>query len=381
MKDDLRYWLAFTKLKGIQRSVLRAALAGFGSPRAIFQAKEADFQAINHIDPGGKLKKAVSSFAGFSDVDNDLERLAALDGEVITLDDERYPSLLNETHDPPFLLYLKGNPGLLKLPAFAIVGTRVTTEYGRRMAEEISAGLAVTGISVVSGMARGCDTAAHKGALKVGGATIAVLGTGLDVIYPPENKHLYNELASKGLLVSEFPLGFTPTQWSFPVRNRIISGLSLGVLVAEAPLKSGAMTTASLALDAGREVFSIPGQVSSKKSAGTNKLLKDGAHLVEDASDILGVLSLSPALAGVIKTAVKENNKEGVSLRLERDFPEKTELVSLIMDLLDGGALHIDEVAKGAGLAIAVTSALLMEMELKGYVDQAPGKSFTIRPL
>lgn len=216
-------------------------------------------------------------------------------------------------------------------------------------------------MTVVSGMARGCDTSAHKGALKAGGFTAAILGTGVDVVYPPESKKLYAEIMEKGVVISEYLMGTQPLPHNFPKRNRIISGLSLGVAVVEAPLRSGSLMTARLALEYGREVFAFPGQVNSHRSSGTNRLIKDGAMLIEGAKDITDALSLSFTEAKPRETAAPEGDEK------------------LLYEAIGKGLVHIDSLIEKTGLSVAKASMLLLDMELKGIVEQKPGKSFSRR--
>ena len=282
-RSRIKNWLALGALKGIRRRSIHDALEAIGPAEKLFACTDKEFNLTPPtpitIDP--KLMAAINSFDKWDEIERVIDRTDETGVRILTLADESYPKMLRSIDDPPLTLFVKG-PGTFNSPSVAVVGTRHPTPYGRNMAENIARGLAQAKLTVVSGMARGCDSAAHRGALTGGGETIAVLGTGIDVVYPKENKKLYDEIASLGLLVSEFPFGTAPLKGNFPRRNRIVGGISLGVLVAEAPLRSGAMMTARLALEEGREVFAIPGPVSSPKSAGTNKLIKDGAYLVEE---------------------------------------------------------------------------------------------------
>ena len=282
--DKIRYWLALKSIAGIGNVVFLALIDTFGTLEAVFSASAAELQKITGI-----TKKAAAGIAAFKDWDIINKDLAALEKagiNIITLQDSLYPPKLLEIYDRPPFLYVKGN---LKKDDIdiAIVGSRLASTYGKYTTERISRELALRGVTVVSGMARGIDSAAHQGALTARGRTIAVLGTGLDIIYPPENKKLFAAIGENGAVVSEYPLGTPPLASNFPARNRIISGMSYGVVVVEAGEKSGSLITARLALEQGREVFAVPGTIDSAGSRGTNKLIKQGAKLIENTDDIL----------------------------------------------------------------------------------------------
>lgn len=314
--------------------------------------------------------------------EEELDRVEEKGLGLITRDSPEYPPSLLNTADPPHLLYAKGllekggawEKDYWAAPAVAIVGTRRPTHFGLAMAERLGSDLARLGVTVVSGMARGCDSAAHKGALKAGGRTIAVLGTGVDVIYPPENGRLYDEIGERGLILSELPLGSPPLPYHFPLRNRIISGLSLGVVVVEAPHKSGAMMTARLALDDGREVMAVPGKAGLTKSAGTNRLIKDGAALVESAGDVIETLGLEVlGLEALGPEVVKVNGEEGgAGAGLKKGEAE----IMGLFELQGDDPMQIDEIAEKAGVPVHEASAMLLALELKGLVEQKPGKLF-----
>jgi len=283
---------------------------------------------------------------------------------VITFLAEEYPKLLLEIPDPPPYLYVKGELRGSET-AVAIVGSRRASTYGMHTTTRLASDLAGHGITVVSGMARGVDTAAHRGALSSGGRTIGVLGCGIDVIYPPENRRLFEEMASSGAIVSEFPLGTLPLAENFPRRNRIISGMSRGVLVVEAMEKSGSLITAQYALEQGREVFAIPGNINSGASRGTNRLIKDGAKLVEGVEDIL------EELPHRIGTAAAAGAAPAPDFAL-------TPKEAAVYTLLAEAPRHIDDVIVKSGLTVGDVSAILLALELKGAVMQLPGKIFAI---
>lgn len=352
----LKYWLALSMLRGTERVNPGILLERFGRPEEVFVAGPEAFEGFH-----APFAKSLLVFKDWDRAEREAELALKKGARIVTYDDPTYPSALKLTYDPPFLLYMMGGGYREVAPAVAIVGTRHPSQYGSAMAETLGRDLAYSGVNVVSGMARGCDTSAHKGALKAGGFTTAVLGTGVDVVYPPESKKLYAEIIEKGVAVSEYLMGTPPQPYNFPRRNRIISGLSLGVAVVEAPLRSGSLMTARLALEYGREVFAFPGQVNSPKSSGTNRLIKEGAMLIEGAKDIIEALGLAPEVREDAQAIVPEGDEK------------------LLYDALGKGALHIDSLCDKTGLSAARASMLLLDMELKGMIEQRPGKSFLRR--
>ncbi|MBI5587640.1 MAG: DNA-protecting protein DprA, partial [Deltaproteobacteria bacterium] len=351
---EIKYWLALGRVKGLELFFLKGLFDRFGGPEGIFNAGKAELGSFSTA-----LAENVEAFKEWDRVEREIELIEEKGARVITYNDPDYPAPLKEICDPPCLLYAKGSGYDGSLPAVAVVGTRHPTHYGLKMSEVLARDLSSMGVVVVSGMARGCDTAAHKGALSSGGMTVAVLGTGVDVPYPRENKRLYGEIAEKGLVITELPMSTPPAPYNFPKRNRVISGLSAGVVVVEAPLRSGALMTARLALEYNREVLSVPGQATSYKSAGTNRLLKEGAFLVENAEDVMAALSLVYAP------------------RKSEAAPELNDEERLMWKALGEVPLHIDAIALSAGVPVMKASATLMEMELKGLVRQQPGKRFS----
>jgi len=281
---------------------------------------------------------------------------------VISFRDKLYPRLLKEVYDAPALLFTKGDISFFEEKTIAIVGTRLASDYGIKTADYFSKVLVENGITVVSGMARGIDSAAHKGALSAGGHTIAVIGCGLDVTYPPENRKLKKAIEEKGLIVSEFPMGTEPLAHHFPRRNRIISGLSYGTVVVEAGLKSGALITAQISLDQGREVFAVPGSIYNKRSQGSHYLIRQGGVLVENVSQIL------QEIPGWDETKVVYNEEE------KREMLAGEE--KIVWDSLSYEPVHIDAIVTSAGKSTADVLALLLSMELKGLVKQLSGMMF-----
>ena len=284
---------------------------------------------------------------------------------TVSIKDKEYPGLLREIYDPPKELYVKGALPPGDVPMVAVVGSRMTSHYGLRTARAIAADLAAAGVVVVSGMALGIDTASHEGALSAGGKTIAVLGSGFAHLYPPENKKLAEKIAQRGAVITEYPMNTKPEPWNFPRRNRIISGLSLGVLVVEARLKSGALITADLALEQGRDVFAVPGNVDSAKSGGTNWLLKQGAKVATSAEDILEELITS--IASSKKKPKEKNASEDEDLSDE----EKN-----LLSLFDSEPIHVDALLESSRLPASRAISALSLLEIKGRLKQLPGKHF-----
>jgi DNA processing protein len=289
------------------------------------------------------------------DPDAEVERLAQAGVQALTLHDELYPPRLREVYDRPPVLFVRGSLTPADEWAVAVVGTRRVTVYGRQVAEEMSRGLATNHVSVVSGLARGVDAVAHRAALESGGRTIAVLACGLDLVYPPEHKRLAEQIMEQGALVSDYPLGTQPRSEYFPRRNRILSGVSLGVLIVEGDIKSGAMITARQALEQNREVFAVPGSIYSPNSRGTNKLIQDGeAKLTLDVQDVLAELNLTMA-SHQIQMA---------------ELVPADETESAVLRLIGGEPTHVDDVRRESGLPIATVTSTLAMLELKGVVRQ-----------
>ena len=313
---------------------------------------------------GEKIVSSIIQEKKRIDADEDLKTIDRLGIHLLSFQDDKYPQNLLHTFNPPSFLYIRGKFKERDRDAVAMVGTRRATIYGKMMVRKLARDLAKEGLTIVSGMARGVDTAAHLGALEAGGRTVAVLGCGVDVVYPPENRKLMTDIMESGAVISEFPLGTPPEGINFPRRNRIISGLSKGVVVVEAPLRSGALITADFALEEGREVFAVPGNINSPYSQGTNRLIKQGAKLVEDAQDILEELDLS--LLGETKKR-EESAKGKLSLSLEEEK---------ILDLLGGQPSHIDLLVQESSLPASRVAEVLMRLEIKGLVRQMVGQQF-----
>ena len=307
---------------------------------------------------------------------HEIEELARLGGKALTLTDERYPQLLRETYDPPIVIYCLGDlTAALSQPAIAIVGSRRCSTYGRNVAEKLSRELAERGVTVVSGLARGIDSAAHRGALEGHGLTVAVMGTGLDAVYPKENRKLAERIAEKGALITEFPLATPPVSQNFPFRNRVISGLSLGVMVVEGAERSGSLITARLAYEQGRDVFAVPGNITSAKSFGPNYLIKDGAKLVQTWRDVIEELPAETKAPILSAERGETRTKQIVIDEVALSESERKVLKMLNTD----ESVHIDQLISKAGLSLGELMGALLQLEMTDRIRQLPGKSFVKR--
>ena len=365
--NDLVNLRLLLSVDGIGPGKIRNLLKQFRSLQNILSSDYKTLTLVEGISTN-LAKKIIRAKASKKDIQEKVEeessKLSKLGARIVTVWDSTYPSILKKIYDPPLLLYVIGEFTDQDNYAISVVGTRVPTNYGVVQCERIVEDLARQSITIVSGLARGIDSIAHKTALKNGGRTIAVIGSGLDVIYPPENKKLFSEIAEKGVIISEYPLGTKPDAQNFPKRNRIISGLSLGCLVVETALSGGAMQTAAFSLDQNREVFAIPGNLGVRQSEGTNMLIQKGeAKLVRNADDILVELELK-----LIPVIGKNIPKPTVELNL---FEER------ILNSLDGEPLQIDNISSLTQLATSECLVHLLSLEFKGLVKQLPGKIFS----
>jgi DNA processing protein len=356
-----KYWLGFNGVKGIGPVRLRALRQYFGDLEVAWNASEADLLAAG-LDQRSLANLLQARRA--ENLDQLVQRVDALGAAVLTLDDPDYPALLHELPDAPPVLYIKGRLLDADRWAVALVGTRRSSVYGRDVTYQLVTPLVHAGITIVSGLAMGIDTAAHKAALEAGGRTIAVLGCGIDAVYPPENRKLAEAIIKNGALITEFPPGTPPEGKNFPVRNRIISGLALGVVVVEAPEESGALLTADIAADQGRDVFAVPGNVTSKPSQGANRLIQAGAKLVINADDIMDELNLT-------RSTVEARTQVRAIIP-----PDPTE--AALLSHLAEESLHIDDLCQRSGLPIRQVSSSLALMELKGMVRRLEGMVYTL---
>lgn len=357
--EPLIYWLGLKTVPGVGNRLFLHLIQHFGSPEQVFSASTEELLQAEGVN--NRLASAIKGYKIPKKVQQD-RALARKNGvRIITFSDPDYPTLLRHIHDPPPVLYVFGRLYADSLN-IAIVGSRNATSYGRTVTERLSNALAQRGFTVASGMARGIDSAAHIGALSAGGKTIAVLGCGLGTVYPAENKSLFHRIAKNGAVISEFPFLTPPDAHNFPVRNRIISGLALGTVIVEATHKSGSLITARLAAEQGREIFAVPGSITSFKSMGTHHLIKQGAKLVEHVDDIVEELNMARPIESI---DIKE--EPAISLT-----PEEKKII----DELSPYPVHIDKLVQDLSLSAAQVSGLLLQLELKGLVTQSPGKLF-----
>jgi DNA processing protein len=371
---QLLEWLAISLTPGLGPTRARKLVEHFGSPGAVFRA------SLTELEASGIQAVSAQSIATGKSAElarEEIARAAAAEATIVSLDDLCYPPRLKEIYDPPPILYVRGNAEILTKPGIAMVGTRHPTPYGSGMAERLACDLAAQGLIILSGMARGVDTASHRGAISAKGKTVAVFGTGVDVIYPKENSRLAEQiLALGGALISEFPLGTFAAPQNFPIRNRIISGMSVGVLVVEAAEYSGTRITARCALEQNRDVFAVPGNVTNKNSWGPNTLIKQGAKLVATWEDVWEDLPADVRLALTPTSAPESPGASSASLFPDEGLPpHERKILSL---LKADETTHIDEIVEKleAELSSSEIFAALFELELAGKVRQMPGKNF-----
>lgn len=356
---NLRYWVGFNIVRGVGPTRLRALLDYFGD---VERAWHAPVEGLRSAGLDRRSLENLLEARAALDLDRELERIAAVGARVLTWESPGYPRLLREIPDPPPVLYVKGTIVEEDAWAVAVVGTRRASSYGREVTRRLTATLARSGITIVSGLARGIDAEAHRAALKAAGRTIAVLGCGIDRMYPPEHRKLADQIIAHGALVSDYPLGTKPEGSNFPPRNRIISGLSLGVLVTNAGARSGALITADFAAEQGRDVFAVPGSILGRGSAGTNALIRDGATIVLGPEDILEELNL---------TMVAEQAEA-------RQVLPADETEAQLLNHLSAEPTHVDELRQQSGLPISQVTSTLALMELKGMVRQVGGMKYVV---
>jgi DNA processing protein len=383
-QDEELYWLALKLVPGLGTRTCGKLLERFRTPQAIFRASRTE---LERVGTSGAVGQSIASGCTFEDAAEQHKKMSDCGAVMVTIGDPRYPPALKAIFDPPILLFARGRVELMQTPMLGVVGTRRASPYGLAVAERLSADLAHAGLTIVSGMARGVDSAAQKGALGAGGDTVAVLGCGVDVVYPSENRKLAAELAQKGLILSEFPMGSAAFSQNFPIRNRIISGMSLGVLVVEGAQYSGSAITAKLAMDQGREVFAVPGNITSKMSWGPNLLIKQGAKLVQDWNDV--IVELPPEsrrhlidrgrqrilAEGGETLAASETSQSSLEAQLGPQMGSiaRKTLESLRVD----SAVHLDDLLERVqDTSPSELIAALFELEMQGLVKQLPGKNF-----
>lgn len=355
--DPKAYWIGFNKIKGIGAVRLRQLQDYFGNLEIAWSAS---YEALRHAGLGEKVSRSFIQSRQDMNLEFEMERISKLGIKVVTVMEDDYPRRLKEIDQPPPVLFIKGNLHHQDDWAVAIVGTRQNSAYGRQLTEELASFLAVNHITVVSGLARGIDIIAHEAALKAGGRSIAVLGCGVDQIYPPEHRNTAERMVCNGALISEYAVGTPPDGLNFPPRNRIISGLSLATVVIEAGETSGALITSTFAINQGREVFAAPGFYYAPKSKGTNRLIRDGARPLLDFNDILEALQLEH---------VDHFQKA------QRDLPVDP-LQNVLFEVLSKEALYIDDILARTGLPVDKVSSALTIMELKGWIKQTGPMTF-----
>jgi DNA processing protein len=352
-------------------SSYRKLLSRFHSAENIFNATYKELAATVNI--GASKAESIRSFSRWDIVDREIAKAESKGVSIIHFLHPDYPEQLRNFDDAPVVIYVKGRICPDDLNSVAVVGSRLMSEYGKKAVRELSGGLAAAGLTIISGMARGIDTAAHEAALNAGGRTIAVLGSGLDIIYPSENRRLFNKITESGAVISEFPFGTGPLKENFPRRNRLISGLSLGVLVVEAAPNSGSLITASYALEQGKEIFAVPGNIGQKNSEGTNRLISSGAKLVLNVSDIIE--ELAPKIK---KQLDLSGSKTGTDITARIEALEINEDEKAICTVLASGPQHIDQILRQLNIPSSKLSGILLNLELKGIVKQLDGKKFEI---
>ena len=362
MTTDALHWLALKRVFGVGAILAKRLIDAFKTPEAVFSATEESLWVVEGIT--ARVAKNILTFNEFDEIKKEINKIEKGGITLLTLADPLYPFRLAMIDDPPLLLYAKGVGIGSDTCNVAIVGTRNITSYGRSVTEQISSGLARAGITVVSGLARGIDAVAHQSALTAGGRTIAVLGCGIDQIYPPEHRKLYDQIMEQGVIFSEFAMGETPTPHNFPQRNRTISGLSLGCVVIEAAQKSGALITARYALEQGREVFAVPGSIFSETSRGTHHLIQSGAKLIENTQ-------------GIIEELFPQMEKASSPPVAQFAMPDLACEEKQLYQLLSMEPKHIDQIIEESSLAPADVSYRLLELELKGIVRQLVGQNYT----
>jgi DNA processing protein len=363
--ENILPWFVLKSVPGIGNHLFKRLIECFNSPENVFEASGEDLLEVKGITP--HLITAIKNHKIRDPVKKDFDLVMKKGYKIVTMSDTDYPPLLLQIPDPPPFLYVFGRlNGSFK--NIAVVGSRNATEYGISTTRRLCRDLALLKMMIVSGMAIGIDSAAHQGALMGKGNTIAVLGSGLEIVYPAENRKLFHRIAEHGAVISEFPLLTEPEPHNFPIRNRIISGISLGTVVVEATKRSGSLITARLAAEQNREVFAIPGSIHSFKSTGTHTLIKQGAKLVEHAQDIMEELSY-------IIGAPHETDKTGNEI-MERTSQLSSE-ESLVVEAIGAYPVHIDELARKLSMKPGKLSSILLQLELKGIVHQSPGKRFS----
>ncbi|MDI6781308.1 MAG: DNA-processing protein DprA [bacterium] len=363
MEKKTIHYLTLNMIPDIGPVRFQMLLSHFGNVEDILTASVAEITRVNGI--GEKIAQAIVEKRGQVCIDEELKKIEAAKARVITLEDEEYPLNLKSIWAAPPVLYVRGCLKEDDRLSISLVGTRSASSYGRKMADRFAQDLVRYGLTVVSGLARGIDTASHLGAISAKGRTVAVLGCGVDIVYPPENKGLFEQIVQHGAVVSEFPMGTTPESFNFPRRNRIISGLSLGTVVIEASIRSGALITTNYAIEQGREVFAVPGGIDSRLSAGNHHLIKEGAKLITCVEDIIEEIGL------LVQTL-----KQPPAPEVKKDIEIIDDAEKKVYSLMQDEPQHIDYFIYNSGMSAGQIASILLQLELKGIVRQLPGKMF-----
>lgn len=370
------YWLALRRVHGVGPRISRLLLERFQSPDRIFGASDNDLVQTGIPRP---TARNILAFTDFDPIEKELCELPRIGARLVRWSDADYPINLRHIADPPPYFFLRGSLKGEDPRHIAVVGARTASDAGRRMAQRLGLELAAKGFTVVSGLARGIDSEAHQGALDAHGRTVAVMGCGIDIIYPPENRKLAEAIVDGGgAILSELPIGTPPIAENFPTRNRLISGLCLGVVIVEAAEKSGSLITARMALEQDRQVFAVPGSPLTGRTRGSNRLLKEGARLVDCVEDVLE--ELAPQLGEVAASRLKPDTEplSGAAIAPDLDGPEPNEVKNILSQLRSSEKLHVDSIIEGTGLNAQTVLKLLLELELGGLVAQHPGKLFSL---
>lgn len=364
--DTREAFIALNMVEHVGPVRVRQLLEVFGSPAAILSASKDRLRAVRGI--GEDTAEAIAGWENAIDLSAELQRIKDYGAHVLISEDEEYPAHLREIYDPPIVLYVKGRLLPQDKNSVALVGSRMTTHYGIEVARKLAYQLGYVGVTVVSGGARGIDTAAHQGALNAKARTVAALGTGLNIIFPAENAELFERIAAQGAVITQFPFNRKADKQTFPIRNRIVAGMTLGTVVVEANLTSGALITSNFATEYGRQVFAVPGRIDSPRSKGCHELIKKGAKLCESAEDILSEFEyLFPP-----SNRPAAPNESGTLPALELAPNEQK-----VFGLLNHEEVHIDELIRQSGLPSSAVSVALLSLEMKRLVRQLPGKMFT----
>jgi DNA processing protein len=363
-QDNRLAWLALYMIPGLGNAVLKRLIETFGDPETVFGAGASELKHIEGMR--GDIAAKITNRALDAEAEGEIRKAEQCNARILVYTDPYYPALLREIYNPPMVLYVRGKEIPLQKTLISVVGSRNPTHYGRKAAEKIALGLARRGVGVVSGLARGIDAAAHSGCLMGHGFTIGVLGTGIDVVYPESNRTLFERIEENGAIVSEFPTGTPPEPRNFPIRNRIISGLSRGTVVVEATRNSGSLITASSALDQGREIFAVPGSIDSFKSTGSHFLIKQGAKLIENADDILAEFGFFG----------RADTGKSVPANPDGTPRDMNDLEKRVYEIIGDYPVHIDDIVRQANMDAGKVAGILMKMELEGIVRQLPGRMF-----